>query len=105
MFLTHKHRVSCPSLPQSRRKRLNLDTNLYVDTVPHLPPRLIHNPYILEMEYPYKEYHQLLTEQQHIGWDKSVPFEEEEEEETTQCIPDSNRFYLHCSSQRDVDLM
>ena len=69
MALTHKHRVSCPPLPQSCLKRFNVDTNLYVDSVPLYPSRLIHNPYVLEIEYPYEKYHQLLMEQQHIGWD------------------------------------
>ena len=69
MALTHKCRVSRPSLPQSHLKHLNLDTNPYVDSVPHHPSRLIHNPYIFEIEYPYKEYHQLLMKQQQIGWD------------------------------------
>ena len=62
MALTHERRVSRPYLPQSRLKRLNLDTNPYVDSVPHRPSRLIHIPYILEIEYPYEEYHQLLME-------------------------------------------
>ena len=69
MALTHKRKVSRPSLLPSQLKRLNLDTNPYVDSVPHRPSRLIHNPYILEIEYPNEEYHQLLMEQQHIGWD------------------------------------
>ena len=53
MALTHKRRVSRPSLPQSRLKRLNLDTNPYVDSVPHHPSRLIHNPYIYIYIYIY----------------------------------------------------
>ena len=61
LALTHECRVSRPSL--------NPNTNPYVDSVPHRSSRLIHNPYILEIEYPYKEYHQLLMEQQHISWD------------------------------------
>ena len=70
LALTHKCKVPHPSVHSSSCiRRLNLATNPYVDTVPHLPLRLIHNPYILETEYPYKEYHQLLMEQQHIGWD------------------------------------
>ena len=68
--LTHKRKVSRPSLPPSRLQRLNLDTNPYVDSVPHRPSQLIHYPYLLGIEYPYEEYHQLLMEQQHIGWDK-----------------------------------
>ena len=69
MTLTHKYKVSHPYLPHSCLKCLKLDTNLYVDSVPHRSPILLHNPYILEIEYPYEEYHQLLMEQQHIGWD------------------------------------
>ena len=55
--LTHKYNVSHPPVTWSCFKRLNLDTNPYVDSVPHRPPRLTHNPYILEIEYPYEEYH------------------------------------------------
>ena len=69
MALTHKCNVSRPSVPQSHFKYLNLDTYPYVDSVPHRPPRSTHNPYILEIEYPYEEYHQLLMEQHHINWD------------------------------------
>ena len=47
MALTHKCKVSRPSLLHSCLKRSNLDTNPYVDSVPHRPSRLIHNPYIL----------------------------------------------------------
>ena len=60
LALTHERRVSRP--------HQNRNLNPYVDSVPHRP-HLIHNPYILETEYPYEEYHQLLMEQQHIGWD------------------------------------
>ena len=64
MALTHKRKVSRPSL--------NLDTNLYVDSIPHRPSRFLYNPYILEIEYLYEEYHQLLMEKQHIGWDNFI---------------------------------
>ena len=43
--------------------------NLHFDNKPHHPPRLLHNSYVLKTEYPNKECHQLLMEQQHIGWD------------------------------------
>ena len=69
MALTHKCKISRPSLPHSHLKHSHLDTNPCVDSVPHRPSRLIPNPNILEIEYPYEEYHQFLLEQQHIGWD------------------------------------
>ena len=48
----------------------NLDTNPFVDNVPTPSPRyILHIQYMEEIEYPYEEYPQLLTEQQNIGWD------------------------------------
>ena len=43
------------SQTQSLTPFFNLDTNPYVDSVPHHPSQFLHNPYTLETEYPYEE--------------------------------------------------
>ena len=68
--VTHGHRALSPKSPHwPHLWHLNLGTNPLVDNVPIPPPRYTHNSYVAEIEYPYKEYHKLLVEQQKIGWD------------------------------------